>query len=121
MIEPELLGLTRKVSNRTKPVDQLLKEVSGVFDQAQWAFSPTKLLETEKTRVEAAADALDVLKIMPGKPYVAVAAKFVGQQPDAYMDIVAKALKAKDGALVNLGKDLEKALEPHLPSRRAKS
>lgn len=117
VIEPELLGLTRKVSNKSKPVDELLSEVTDVFDQTNWSFSPTTLLEAEKLTVEAATTSEAILRLLPGKALVSVAAKLVGQQADAYKDLIAAALVATEGPLLPLGKDLEMALKPFLPAR----
>jgi hypothetical protein len=116
-IEPELRGLTRTISNRAKPIDDLLAEVGDIFEQSNWTFLPTDILKEEKVRVEEATAIEDVLAVMPGKAFIAVAASTVGQSTEAYKDLVVAALVAKEGPLLQIGAEVEAALAPHLPSR----
>jgi len=54
---------------------------------------------------------------MPGKAFVAIAAKIVGQTVPAYKDLIVAALTATDGPLAALGTQLEGAFKDLLPDR----
>ncbi len=116
-VEPAVVGVTRRVSNREKPLDDLLAEVTDTFDQSKWDFSPVSMLQDEKTRVESATEISDLLRLMPAKAFVSVAAGMVGMTRKAYKDLVVAALAVKQGPLMDLHTELVVVLGPYLPSR----
>ncbi len=116
-VEPELTGIVRKINNRTKPVDELLTEMVATFDQANWGFSPTDVLNEEKVRVEGASTIEDYLALLPGKSFVSVASNSLGQTQNAYKELVVSAILSNDGPLFALGCELETAISDYLPPR----
>jgi len=118
-VEPQLVSVVASVQTRTDSLDTVVDALPAVFESASWGFSPTDLLQEEKTRVEAAVTdgpIEDLLRLLPGKGLLAVAAQFVGLQPEAYIGLVNGSLRAAPG-LEALGANVEAALVNLLPPR----
>jgi hypothetical protein len=120
-LEPLLEGLVSSVTTKNTALEELESQIPELFDHQRWNFSPAAILVEEKTRVDTAAQGTveDVLRVMPGKHRLAVAAKFVGLKADDYRLLINRVL----GSVLNddapFRKRLEAALEACLPSRTA--
>jgi energy-coupling factor transporter ATP-binding protein EcfA2 len=120
-IEPHLQGLVSGVSARKSSVAELIADLPQVFDHTAWDFSPQGFLEEERTRVEAAIPSgplTEILRIVPGKQLLPVAARHTGLAIDAYVKLICDALRPPAGDLAALGTALEAALSPYLPPRQ---
>ena len=123
-IEPSLLGVVAEVGKSKEDLDSLTKRIPTIFDYKQWKFSPQDYLEEEKKFVESVipgGSSVDILKVAPGKPLLAEATQSVGMNIKDFTRLVANALAVSDNSdssLSSLGKQIEKTLEPWLPSRR---
>lgn len=117
-VEPHLEGLVASVSGRHLSVTDLVATLPQIFDQTGWTFSPEKMLEEEKDRVEAARTGSvdDFLKIIPGKQLLPIAARTAGLDVAGYVDIICRALGDWE-RLEALRVDLQAALTSHLPAR----
>ena len=63
-------------------------------------------------------DSQEFLKLFPEKVFLNQAAKILGMERDAYVDLLCASLNERsDGGLSESGLKLEAALRPHLPSR----
>jgi hypothetical protein len=123
-IEPSLLGVTSGTGKRNEDIDSLVARIPDIFDYTKWDFLPQSVLEEEKKAVESVlpgGSSVDILRVAPGKPLIAVAAASVGMKVKDYADLIAKALAVSDNdPLSSLGKKIEVALKGWLPPRRVK-
>ena len=118
-LEGGLTGLVATISSRQQSLDALIKDVPTIFNYTNWSFSPEKLLEEEKQRVESASPISSVnafLAFMPGKKFIAIAAKLLGITDKGYIDIVMNALNCTEGAIATLGTELRQVLTHYLPA-----
>jgi AAA domain, putative AbiEii toxin, Type IV TA system len=79
-LEPNLIGLVSTISARPKSLDDIVKDIPAIFDHTGWSFSPEKMLEEEKQRVESASPISSVdefLALLPGKKFIAAVAKML--------------------------------------------
>ena len=121
-MEPFLEGLVAGVDKRQSPVDDLIAQLPGIFDQKTWRFSPEAFLIEERDRVEAAVPGgplADFLNIVPGKQLLPVAARLAGMSVPAYTKLVLDALSVQSDGLRELGREVEAALVSYLPPRYA--
>jgi energy-coupling factor transporter ATP-binding protein EcfA2 len=118
-IEGPLLDLVGQVATRPDDLDTSVEAIPTIFDHATWTFSPKDLLVAEKTRVELCVpDGLidDVLRLMPGKAFLAAAASTAGLRKDDYIRLINQALAGTPGLEV-LATELVAALATRLPHR----
>lgn len=116
------------VSNRRASRPKDFSDTSRVRDEAlaaiTQAMSSQDAGETwaaEEAVVNGAIESAEpplFLRIFPGKPLVAVAAKELGLRPDAYCELVKTGLGTSEGSMAQLSADLEAAFVDHLPARR---
>lgn len=119
-LEPHLEGLVSGVSKRQASVTDLVAELPAIFDHTQWQFSPEAFLVEEQTRVQSAVatgSTDQLLRIMPGKQMLPIAARYCGLSVDAYINLVIGALSGDAHADTGLPGGLAAALAPHLPDR----
>jgi AAA domain, putative AbiEii toxin, Type IV TA system len=119
-LEPNLIGLISSISARPKPLDDIVREIPAFFDHTGWSFSPEKMLEEEKIRVESASPISSVdefLALIPGKKFIAEAARMVDMTSKGYVELVINALNGTEEALSKLGFELRQALNGYLPHR----
>ena len=121
-IEPHLAGLVAQSANRNASLDMLIAEMPALFDMNTWNFSPQGFLEEEKQRVEPAVEtgtADEFLALIPGKQCAPVAARQLGMNLDAYVQLIIHGLTGSDEPNVGeFGDELEQALAGMLPARR---
>lgn len=101
-------------------LDQVKQNIPNIFDHQQWSFSPQNFLEEEQATVVNARngrDALQILRVFPGKQMLPVAARHAGLQMTAYINLVVAGLQGEVSSKLN--SDLEAALAPHLPARHS--
>ena len=114
-----MLQLVANVASRTTDLATVIADVPSVFDQSNWTFSPADLLADERRSVEAIVPDGpfdDVLRLMPGKSRISLAADEVGLSKDDYIRLVNRALRG-DAGLEALGPEIEAALTTYLPAR----
>jgi energy-coupling factor transporter ATP-binding protein EcfA2 len=122
-LEPKLEGVLSTVRTRSESLDDIVAELPTILDYTKWAFSPEQILQEEKTRVEAAlpGGTLDqILRLAPGKKFLADAARTLGIGIESYIGLVVKALESSniDGDdLQTLGCRIEAAMKSFLPVR----
>lgn len=119
-LEPQLEGLLSSVKTRADSIDEILNDLPTLFDYTKWAFSPEAVLQEEKSEVEriaAEGGDLDVLRVFPGKAFLAIAAQAVGMVIGDYVGLINSALVATSGSLDALRPKLEVALHGYLPDR----
>ncbi len=117
-LEPKLTGLVSTISTKSKPLDEIVKDIPATFDYTKWSFSPATMLEEEKQRVESASptdSVYEFLALMPGKKFIAVAARKLDMTDKGYVDLVIRALTGTEGAVSNLGVELRQILKVYLP------
>ncbi|MGV9368019.1 AAA family ATPase [Amycolatopsis sp. NPDC003731] len=121
-VEPHLSAITSQVNKRDLSLEDLVKAMPGIFDSANWSFSPQVFLEEEKKRVEGAlprGSDEQLLALVPGKQLLPIAARIAGMQPAAYTDLIAKALTKSDAdEFRSLHAKLVTQLTPFLPERQ---
>jgi hypothetical protein len=118
-IEPHLGALVSGV-DRTTSIASVSLQIPTLFDPATWAFNPVQFLTEEQQRVTTALqsnDPMELLRIIPGKQILAIAARAADSSYSAYIRLVTKSLAGLDPALKELGDKVASALSPHLPSR----
>ena len=118
-VEGPMLQLVANVASRTTDLATVIADVPSVFDQSNWTFSPADLLADERRSVEAIVPDGpfdDVLRLMPGKSRISLAADEVGLSKDDYIRLVNRALRG-DAGLEALGPEIEAALTTYLPAR----
>jgi hypothetical protein len=117
-MEPHLEGLVAGVSKKEQSLDDLAAELPRLFDHTAWSFSPVGFLTEEREIVEAArasSNAIDLLRVFPGKQMLPQAARQAGMQVAPFVQLVCQGLQ---GAVSSeLGAELEEALAPYLPTR----
>lgn len=121
-IEPRLLGIVSNAKKAIADLENAHDDVANIFTAANWAFKPHELLSIEEGRVSAALDERDIdslMRIVPGKQLLPLAARTAGLAPDAYVGLILKALAGKPTAdgIGALAVKLQDALTPLLPSR----
>ncbi len=119
-LEPNLSGIISTISARPKPLDELVKDVPAIFDHTSWSFSPERMLEEEKQRVESASPFSSVdefLALMPGKKFIAVAARMLNMTDKGYVELVIHALSGTEGAIAELGSEIRQVLKSYLPRK----
>ncbi len=123
-IEPNLLGVVAGAGKSRESLDALAKRMPELFDYTKWSFSPQVILEEEKKSVEAilpSGSSVEILRVAPGKPLIAVAASTLGMKVRDLADLTVKALAASgkgDDKLSPLGTEIANALNTWLPARR---
>jgi hypothetical protein len=96
-------------------------EFPDVFDHSKWSFSPAKLLDEGKERVETAiatGSFADLLAIVPGKQVLPSTVKAAGLDARAYIKLVVDSLATRRDDFAELGARIEEGLTEHLPPRR---
>jgi hypothetical protein len=119
-VEPHLTGLVANISKKGKSLDELANELPDIFEPKNWPFSPEDLLETEKKRVEdglAMGDSMAILTLSPGKPFLPVAAQYVGLNVASYTNLIVESLSRPGATPDKLREALIAALQSHLPQR----
>lgn len=119
-MEPHLEGLLSGVTKTVQSFDDLTSRIPVIFDHEQWAFSPLEFLTEERRTVEGAVSGgsiEDLLRIVPGKQMLPVAARQAGLQPLGYRQVIVSALRT--GEPVALASKLDNALRDYLPPRHA--
>jgi len=91
---------------------------------ASWATSPATLFEGESALVQAALSSPiegELLRYLPGKAFLRIAAEKLGMSTIGYMTLVCSALQSDrdTDSLWSLGQKLERCLAQHLPPRMA--
>jgi len=118
-IEGQLIGVVAAVKTRQESLEDISLSLPDIFDQAKWSFSPQDMLNEEKSRIEALAEpssSLDeLLKIMPAKGLLPIAADAVGMSKEAYVALIVSALNGQDANQQALGNEIRSALDPYLP------
>jgi hypothetical protein len=92
----------------------------SALEPSVWETPPATIFTEESDRINSALTSTpeEFQKYCPGKVTITRAARALGMDVNPYIDLVCSALKAHEGdALLELGKRLESALAPHLPSR----
>lgn len=121
-LEPHLEGLVAGVKAKSSPVEDLIAEISSVFDHTSWAFSPQGFLEEERDRVQRMLDEHDLdelLTLIPGKQLLPIAAKQAALGSAAYVNLICEALRGEHEELKTLGNAVAAALAGSLPPRFA--
>jgi hypothetical protein len=115
-VEPQLVGLVASVGSATDGV-----VLASTFDQTNWKFSPSGILNEEVDRVNAALDGKDVaelFKILPAKQLTSAAARFAGIALMDYVALLLSALNAPDESpQSDLGAAIQTAWSAYLPAR----
>src|SRR5439155_18880504 len=115
-VEPAILG---RIAGLRGADDVALFEAEAIkhLDPATWAIDAQAVLAEEKKRVSDAivGPESDLLRVLPGKPFLAIAAHALGLETATYRAIVENALQSREPALQELRRVLEAALVPHLP------
>ena len=123
-MEFELRALTNPLAPNADPV-QGQADFCAAFDVANWATQPADIYQQETTTIEQSLIEADnvFLKIMPSKNIIGHLADVLGIQKGRYVELVCNALNPptddEKTTLAQLGADLEAALTPHLPPRKA--
>ncbi len=118
-LEPNLIGLISTISTRPKPLDDIVKDIPAIFDHTSWSFSPEKILEEEKQRVESVSPISSIdefLALLPGKKFIAAVAKMLNITDKGYVELVINALNGAEGAIADLGFKLRQILKSYLPN-----
>lgn len=118
-VEPQLQSLVGSVVSRNVAPSSLAQQMPSVFDMATWSFQPGQILQEEDRRIQDAvstAPAHDLLRLVPGKALVDIAARHCGLTRDAYVDLIVSVLRESVSPLaIALGN----ALGNVLPARHA--
>ena len=120
-VEPHLVALVADAQKRATNIPDLIAELPSVFDHTKWSFSPENFLTEENDRVNSvlpSGSVEEILKLVPGKHLLHVAARQADMNPAQYTKLVLEALDAKSDALGPLGEKIAAALSPHLPARQ---
>jgi ABC-type molybdenum transport system ATPase subunit/photorepair protein PhrA len=121
-LEPLLAASVASVHSRDGSIDEIVASLPQLFDINSWNYSPEAILQEERQRVEDAlqsSDPLHFLAVLPGKPFIAIAAAECGLDgPTELRQLVNQALTGQHPSLHTLGLHLELALACHLPDRR---
>ena len=123
-LEPNLIGLISTISTRPKSLDVIVKDIPAIFDHTGWPFSPEKMLAEEKQRVESASPLSSVdefLALLPGKKFIAAAARMLNMTDKGYIDLVINALNESVGTIADLGSDIRQVLQSYLPQESVKA
>lgn len=118
-IEPRLGSLVSTVTARQHAtISEIAETIPAIFDVSKWAFNPAEMLNQEASDVRAAMSGgtLELLRVVPGKQFLPVAARSVGMGASPYVELVAGALRGAD-KLRELGQAIEAALISYLPAR----
>jgi hypothetical protein len=120
-IEPHLAGLVAQSADRNASLDTLIADMPALFEMNTWSFSPQGFLGEEKQRVETALEngtAEELLALIPGKQCAPVAARQLGMNLDAYLQLIIHGLMGSDENAGQFADELEQALAGVLPERR---
>jgi len=112
--------------NSLKPqpsMDETEKEYAQALEPGRWQTRPNDSFRIERQLVEnaLAGSPEDFLKVFPGKMFFNKIKDSLGIEPNAYVELICKALRATEDAhsiLHALGKEIEQALQPVLPPRK---
>ena len=118
-VEPRLIGVVAAVHSRQDTLETIVAALPNLFNPSEWDFDVAGILEEERLRIEAATTTgtvEELLRLLPGKGRLGVAAQVVGLKVDAYLNLVNKALRGVGGLEV-LGESVQTAVAPHLPLR----
>ncbi|MFJ3245499.1 ATP-dependent nuclease [Streptomyces sp. NPDC086782] len=120
-IEPQLTGLVSGATKKASSLEDLGRQIPGMFDMTKWGFSPQGILSEEAVRTSnalASKDAEALFAIIPGKQLLPIAARSTGMANPAYCSLIFKALRDPSGtAMESLRDELVAALTPLLPAR----
>lgn len=122
-VEPQLIGVIAAVHARQDTLETIIAALPQQFNSSEWNFDVAGMLEEERIRIETAATSgtvEDLLRLLPGKGRLGVAAQFVGMQVDDYLNLVNQSLRGVDG-LGALGASVRAAVTSHLPPRTVPS
>jgi hypothetical protein len=122
-VEPQLIGVIAAVHARQDTLETIIAALPLQFNSSEWNFDVAGMLEEERIRIETAATSgtvEDLLRLLPGKGRLGVAAQFVGMQVDDYLNLVNQSLRGVDG-LGALGASVRAAVTSHLPPRTVPS
>lgn len=117
-IEGLLVGVVASVKTRQESLDDIMQTLPGLFDQTNWSFSSQDLMNEEKNRVESANLATsqldELLKTMPAKGLLPIAADSVHMSKDAYAALVVSSLTGQDINQRELGDTIKAVLAPYM-------
>ena len=119
-LEPRLTALMNQVSKST-PIEGLVAELPVLFDYTSWDFSPQALLEEERDYVDGVLEngsSDDVMRLVPGKQLLRVAADAAGMTIPTYVNLIVTTVAADDVS-GSFAPSLIAAIEPLLPARYA--
>ncbi len=124
-VENEFLTARNALKPRASMSDTQ-QHYEKALNPTKWQTLPRTLFTDEKTFVENALDGSDTdfLRVFPGKVFFNEIEKCLGIARNAYVSVICHALNATedpDNALHDLGKEIESALVPFLPPRKAVS
>lgn len=118
-VEPHITGLLAR-ARANDDVDLLKDELAALTDKGRWPLDPVAVFEEELNRLSevASSGTIDELVVLfPGKPLLTFATKALGLSGGGLTELIQSALRAKEGALHDLGETLATVLESALPLR----
>ena len=102
-------------------LDALESQCVLALQPKNWEFNPEAIFREERKLLENALSSIDptlFLTLFPGKVFLSIATKSLGLEPNAYKELVNKALVVgQSSSLMVLRQSLEKALVSILPPR----
>ena len=120
-VEPLVVGVIAESRARHQSVDDLIAALPAIFDTHNWSFSPQTVLQQERDRVDAAlgaGDSDEFLAVMPGKPLLSVAARYLGMNVPTYRDLIISSIRASGGSSPGRLRDrIVSVIQDYLPAR----
>jgi len=119
-LEPHLESIVSGVKARNDSIESISADIPNLFDHTQWTFSPTDILETERTNIESSASTgnlEDLLRVFPGKGLIGIAAGTLGIDSSSLVELVNKSLSESISDPTTLSAALEGCLTQYLPAR----